>query len=260
MKTQPTSGCWLWFSSTWQSKLLHHHPDTWATHQRIEVSLSSLEHGVARTKFVLETSYIAFKWHIAQLPPKLAQRCWAMQAITRTLCNTKVGTIKHDTHTKSSRNNPVPPTIWSMNYGSLTTSSVVWVVARNMCRIGLSCWALDGADRNRFIEGGGVGAWGHRISTITEACTIPRHRLSTIMILPIPHPHFCAPPNHDVHPTFVVSCFGKKRKCVQYEHLYYVFRFLCKVDYESDKFIHAPTYTYNEVITVLELACVVECE
>ena len=32
------------------------------------------------------------------------------------------------------------------------------------------------------------------------------------------------------------------------KHHYYVFRFLCKMDYENDKFIHAPTCTYNEVM------------
>ena len=52
----------------------------------------------------------------------------------------------------------------------------------------------------------------------------------------------------------------KKGKLMYFKHLYYVFRFLCKVDYESDKFIHAPTYTYNEVTRLLELAGVVECE
>ena len=35
--------------------------------------------------------------------------------------------------------------------------------------------------------------------------------------------------------------------------------FLCKVDYGSDKFIHDPMYSYNEVIQLLELASVVEC-
>ena len=44
------------------------------------------------------------------------------------------------------------------------------------------------------------------------------------------------------------------------KHLYYLFRFLCKVDYESDKVILAPTYIYNEVKHLLELAGVVECE
>ena len=40
---------------------------------------------------------------------------------------------------------------------------------------------------------------------------------------------------------------GKKGKWVYCKHLYYVFKFLCKVDYESHRFIHAPTYIYNEV-------------
>ena len=41
---------------------------------------------------------------------------------------------------------------------------------------------------------------------------------------------------------------GKKGKWVSCKHLYYVFKFLYKVDYDNDKFIYAPTYTYNEVI------------
>jgi hypothetical protein len=45
-----------------------------------------------------------------------------------------------------------------------------------------------------------------------------------------------------------------------YKYLYYVFRFLCKVDYDSDEFIHVPTYTYNKVVQLLELVSVVECE
>ena len=39
----------------------------------------------------------------------------------------------------------------------------------------------------------------------------------------------------------------------------YVFRLLCKVDYDSDKFIHPPIFYYNEVM-LLELIVVVECE
>ena len=50
------------------------------------------------------------------------------------------------------------------------------------------------------------------------------------------------------------------KKWMYCKHLYYVFSFLCKVDYESNKFIPAPTYMYNEVIRLLELAGNVECE
>ena len=57
-----------------------------------------------------------------------------------------------------------------------------------------------------------------------------------------------------------MSCqsLGNKEKWMYCKHLQYVFRFLCKVNYDSDKFIHAPTYSYNEVIRLLELAGVVD--
>ena len=53
---------------------------------------------------------------------------------------------------------------------------------------------------------------------------------------------------------------GKKGKWVYCKHLYYVFKFFCKVNYDCDKFIHAPTYSYDEVMRLLELAGVVERE
>ena len=59
----------------------------------------------------------------------------------------------------------------------------------------------------------------------------------------------------------VISVFGKERKMdVLQTSLLCMFRFLCKVDYGSDKFIHAPTYSYNEVRQLLELAVLVDCE
>jgi hypothetical protein len=42
------------------------------------------------------------------------------------------------------------------------------------------------------------------------------------------------------------------------KHLYYVFRFLCKVVYNNNKLIHAPMYSYNEVMQLLELANVIK--
>jgi hypothetical protein len=44
------------------------------------------------------------------------------------------------------------------------------------------------------------------------------------------------------------QALGNKGKLVYCKHLHYMFGILCKVDYESDRFIHAPTYTYNEVM------------
>ena len=42
------------------------------------------------------------------------------------------------------------------------------------------------------------------------------------------------------------------------KHLYYEFIFLFKVNYNNDKFMHTPTYTYNEVMQLLEHVGVVE--
>lgn len=57
-----------------------------------------------------------------------------------------------------------------------------------------------------------------------------------------------------------MSFKAASRKWVPCKHLYYVFRYLCKLNYETDKFIHQPTYSYNEVMQILELAGVVEKE
>ena len=46
---------------------------------------------------------------------------------------------------------------------------------------------------------------------------------------------------------------GKKGQWVSCKHLYYVFRYLCKVDYAIDKIIHAPTFNCNEVMHLLKL-------
>ena len=37
----------------------------------------------------------------------------------------------------------------------------------------------------------------------------------------------------------------KEGNLVYYKYLYYVFKFLCKVDYDKDKFIHVPIYSYK---------------
>lgn len=45
----------------------------------------------------------------------------------------------------------------------------------------------------------------------------------------------------------------KRGQWVCYKHLYYVFRYLDKVHYTINKFIHAPTFSYNEAVCLLEL-------
>ena len=70
----------------------------------------------------------------------------------------------------------------------------------------------------------------------------------------IPH---CTCPNFTKMSS---ESLGKKGKWVYCKHLYDVFRFLCKVDYDSGKFIHAPTCSYNKVMWLLELVGVVEAK
>lgn len=41
---------------------------------------------------------------------------------------------------------------------------------------------------------------------------------------------------------------GKRGQWVSFKHLYCVFKYLCKVDYGTNKFIHTPTFNYNEVM------------
>lgn len=43
------------------------------------------------------------------------------------------------------------------------------------------------------------------------------------------------------------------------EQLYCVFKFVCKVNYDNNKFIHAPTYIYNKNMCLLELVGINEC-
>lgn len=52
--------------------------------------------------------------------------------------------------------------------------------------------------------------------------------------------------------------FEKENECTMYfRDLHYVSKLLCKVNYNNNKFIHAPTYTYNKVMRLLELVGVV---
>ena len=51
---------------------------------------------------------------------------------------------------------------------------------------------------------------------------------------------------------------GKEGSMGFCKHMYYVFRYVCKVDYITNKFIHAPTINYNKVLCLLELMGVVE--
>ena len=55
--------------------------------------------------------------------------------------------------------------------------------------------------------------------------------------------------------SLAVGMRGQRVSC---KHLYHVFVNLCKVDYATYKLIHASTFSYNEVMRLLELAGVAE--
>lgn len=50
------------------------------------------------------------------------------------------------------------------------------------------------------------------------------------------------------------------REWLYCKDLYYVFRFMCYVDYNNDKFMYPPTYTYNKVMWLSHMVGVVESE
>lgn len=52
----------------------------------------------------------------------------------------------------------------------------------------------------------------------------------------------------------VICGFEKEGNWLYCKHLYYVFKNLCKMNYNNDISIHAPTYTYNKVMCLLKLA------
>ena len=74
-------------------------PNTRVKRTCIVESLIFVEHGATHTILVLKIDYHLFHWHVARLPPNSRNRCWVMQANTRTLCNVKGIIDKHSTPT-----------------------------------------------------------------------------------------------------------------------------------------------------------------
>ena len=55
-------------------------------------------------------------------------------------------------------------------------------------------------------------------------------------------------------PDFVnmaVSAIGGRQQYVNCKHLYYLYRYFCKMDVNKDKFIHAPSYSFSELKELL---------
>ena len=61
-------------------------------------------------------------------------------------------------------------------------------------------------------------------------------------------------------PLFAKMMFGALGKQLQWiycKHVYYILRYLSKMDYKMDTFMHPSSYSYNEVMRILELAAVI---
>lgn len=62
-------------------------------------------------------------------------------------------------------------------------------------------------------------------------------------------------------PNFVkmaLEALGKKQQWKYCKHVYYILRYLYKMDYKEDLFMHASNYSFNEVMHILKLANIVE--
>jgi hypothetical protein len=62
-------------------------------------------------------------------------------------------------------------------------------------------------------------------------------------------------------PDFVdmaVSAIGGRHQYVNCKHLYYLFRYFCKMNPEKDKFIHSPSFSFNEVKLLLSRAGIIK--
>ena len=111
----------------------------------------------------------------------------------------------------------------------------------------------------------------------------PHHKLLATRTLPIPQLHLGVPPSHDAHPNFQIfknnasesnntNGISQKQRgeyrthewilcCWSHYHYIsnnFVYEFLCKLDYDNNKFIHTPTSIYKKVMWLFEFVGVVK--
>jgi hypothetical protein len=51
--------------------------------------------------------------------------------------------------------------------------------------------------------------------------------------------------------NMAMASFGKRGQYINCKHLYYIFCYFCKMNCEGDKFIHSPSFSFNEVKQLL---------
>jgi hypothetical protein len=57
--------------------------------------------------------------------------------------------------------------------------------------------------------------------------------------------------------NMAVASIGKRVPYVNCKHLYYIFRYFCKMNYQDDKIIHSPSFSFNEVKQLLVRAQII---
>jgi hypothetical protein len=57
--------------------------------------------------------------------------------------------------------------------------------------------------------------------------------------------------------NMVVASIGKRAPYVNCKHLYYIFHYFCKMNCQDDKFIHSPSFSFNEVKQLLVRAQII---
>jgi hypothetical protein len=57
--------------------------------------------------------------------------------------------------------------------------------------------------------------------------------------------------------NMAVTLIGKRGQYIDCKHLYYIFRYFCKMNCEGNKFIHSPSFSFNEVKQLLVRAQII---
>jgi hypothetical protein len=57
--------------------------------------------------------------------------------------------------------------------------------------------------------------------------------------------------------NMAVASIRKRGQYVNCKHLYYIFRYFCKMNCQDDKFIHSPSFSFNEVKQLLVQAQII---
>jgi hypothetical protein len=57
--------------------------------------------------------------------------------------------------------------------------------------------------------------------------------------------------------NMAVASIGKRGQYVNCKHLYYIFCYFCKMNCEGDKFIHSPSFSFNQVTQLLVRAQII---